>query len=356
MKRILAPQCFALSLAFLLAIGFLPPLEPAEATVFPVGPPITASSAILWDLRTQKVIYAKAPHVRHPPASTTKVMTALVVLEKLPLDRVVTVPAWVRGIEPSKANLRPGERYRVRDLLHAALISSANDAAEVLAVKAAGSRSRFADWMNARARRIGCRNTHFVNPSGLPPGNQYSSAYDLALLMKEARKHPFIVDSLSRRYHTIYSQRGRAIRLRNHNRLLWRTSKSVIGKTGYTRRGQHCFVGRIQWKGREVLVSLLGSHALWRDLKILLDYQFGMALYKIYKNHKFWSDSEAKALQAALRRSGYSPGTEDGKWGPRTVRAVELFQKRNGLPANGIMTSSTCQKLTHHGLAKSLCH
>ena len=348
-------KLFTFTLSFLLIFSNFPSLETASAMPASVGLPITAGSALLLDAATQRVIYAKAPHIPHPPASTTKVMTALVVLEKMPLDRQIRIPSWASSIEPSKVYLRPGEIYRVRDLVHAALISSANDAAEVLAVEAAGSRAKFAQWMNEKARRIGCQNTHFVNPSGLPPGNQYSTVYDLALIMREARKNPFIVDSMSRKYHTIYSRQGRKISLRNHNRLLWRSQRSVIGKTGYTRRGQHCFVGRIKWSGREVLVSLLGSHQLWRDLKVLLDYQFGVALYKASKNQKQWSEPATAAFQQALSRARFYTGKRDGKFGPQTVRAVELFQKKNGLPPNGLMTHSTCKKLTRYGLNKQYC-
>ena len=197
---------FRLTLVFLFIFSHFSFLETTSAMPASVGLPITAGSALLLDAATQKVIYAKAPHVPHPPASTTKVMTALVVLEKMPLDRKVRIPSWASSIQPSKVYLRPGETYRVRDLVHASLISSANDAAEVLAVEAAGSSAKFAQWMNEKARRIGCRQTHFVNASGLPPGNQYSTAYDLALIMREARKNPFIVDSMSRKYHTIYSR------------------------------------------------------------------------------------------------------------------------------------------------------
>jgi len=251
------------SLGIFLALASSPVLEFGQAQAAPgEGLPITAPSAVLLDVGTQKFIYSKAPHARRPPASTTKLMTALVVLEKVSPQKVVRIPAWVRGIEPSKAYLRAGEHYLVRDLLHATLISSANDAAEVLAVATAGSRGQFARWMNDRSRRIGCRNTHFTNASGLPSNAQYSTSYDLALMMKEARKNSFIVDSLSRKYHTIRSWEGRKIQLRNHNRLLWRNPRSVIGKTGYTRRGKHCFVGRIKWGGREVLVSMLRSQLL----------------------------------------------------------------------------------------------
>lgn len=351
LKRILA---LGLVLTWVLAI--LTPLEPAWGlAVQSGGPSITASSAVLFDVATQKFIYAKSPHVRRPPASTAKIMTALVVLERIPTHTVVRIPSWARSIEPSKVYLRAGEHYLVRDLLHATLINSANDASEVLAVAAAGSRAKFAHWMNERARRIGCRNTHFVNPSGLPSSQQFTTSYDLALIMKEARKNPFIVDSLSQKYRLIRSLEGRKIWLKNHNRLLWRSHRSVIGKTGYTRRARHCFVGRIQWGGREVLVSLLGSHHLWRDLKVLLDYQFGIALYKIQKNRKRWTTSQTRVIQAALRRAGYSPGPIDGKFGPSTLRAIELFQKRNGLHPDGIVGPSTCKKLTPFGLSRSSC-
>jgi len=350
MKRILT-----FSLIVTLLGGWLGPVEPGWALSVPSGLPISASSAILIDASTQRVIYAKAPHTRRPPASTAKVMTALVILERFSPDRVIRIPRGVSRIEPSKVYLRPGEHYRVRDLVHATLISSANDAAEVLGVAAAGSRAKFAKWMNQKAHKIGCRDTHFVNASGLPPGDQYSTVYDLALIMKEARKNPFIVDSLGRKHHVIRSVGGRKIYLRNHNRLLWRSQRSVIGKTGYTQKGLHCFVGRIQWAGKEVLVSLLGSHRLWSDLKVLLEYQFGVAFYKIQKNRKRWSSTPTRALQGALLRAGYPPGPVDGKFGPRTVRAVELFQKRHGLVPDGIVGSRTCSKLTRYGLKKSYC-
>lgn len=351
MKKILA---FALVL--LLGAGPLAPLEPAWG--LPAqggGPPITASSAVLIDVATQKFIYAKSPHIRRPPASTTKILTALVVLERVSTKSVVRIPSWVRSIEPSKVYLRRGEHYLVRDLLHATLISSANDASEVLAVATAGSQARFAQWMNERARRIRCRNTHFVNPSGLPSAGQFSTSYDLALIMKEARKNSFIVDSLSQKYRLIRSLEGRKIWLRNHNRFLWRNPRTVIGKTGYTREGRHCFVGRIKWGGREVLVSLLGSHRLWQDLKVLLDYQFGVAFYKIYKNRRHWSPAETRALQAALGRAGYSPGPADGKFGPLTLRAIELFQKKNGIPPDGILGPLTCKRLVRFGFPQASC-
>ncbi len=346
-----------LTLVLILAVltGMIAPANPLLAAPAYRALPISAPSALLLDAGTHRVIYAKSPHLRRAPASTTKVMTAIVVLDRIPLNRVVRIPSWVKSIEPSKAHLRPGERFRVRDLLHATLISSANDAAEVLAVAAAGSKARFAQWMNEKARRIGCRNTHFVRASGLPAANQYTTSYDLALIMQEARKNPVIVDSLGRKYHSIRSLEGRRIDLKNHNRLLWKTARTVIGKTGYTRKGRYCFVGRINWMGREVLVSLLGSQRLWSDLKVLLDYQFGVAIYKAQKNRSRWSPGQVKEIQAALQRAGYSPGRADGKLGPKTIRAVELFQKKQKLRPDGIVGPATCRKLARFGLPKSYC-
>ncbi len=349
MKRFLALTLIG---TYVFSVGV--PVPPADASPA-IGLPISAGSALLWDVATQRVIYAKSPHSRRAPASTTKIMTALVVAEKLSPNQVVRIPGWVKSIEPSKVYLRAGERYRVRDLLHATLISSANDAAEVLGVTVAGSRTRFAQLMNAKAHSIGCHNTHFTNASGLPTGSQYSTVYDLALIMKEAKKNSLIVDSLSRKYQTIRSLSGRKIFLRNHNRLLWRNPQSVIGKTGYTRKGKHCFVGRISWGGREVLISMLGSQRLWKDLKVLLDYQFGMAFYKMYKNRRIWSKTQTRQMQEALAHAGYSPGEADGKFGPKTVRAVELFQKARGLVPDGIVGNQTCVELSRYGFPKSYC-
>ena len=347
MKRLLAFTLIG-------AIIFCGVPEPVEASGA-IGLPISAGSALLFDVATQKVIYAKSPHSRRPPASTTKIMTALVVSEKLSPNQVIRIPGWVKSIEPSKAYLGAGERYTVHDLLHATLISSANDAAEVLGVAVAGSRTGFAQLMNEKARSIGCRDTHFTNASGLPISSQYSTVYDLALIMREAKKNPLIVDSLSRKYQTIQSLSGRKISLKNHNRLLWKSHQSVIGKTGYTRKGQHCFVGRISWGGREVLISMLGSHRLWKDLKVLLDYQFGIAFYKMYKNRKIWSKAQTRQMQKALAGAGYLPGEADGKFGPKTVRAVEIFQKARGLPADGIVGRQTCLELSRYGFPQSYC-
>lgn len=333
---------FSLFLALTLVVLGIYPVNPAQAAT-PVS--ISAPSAVLYDINSQKFIYSKTPHKKRAPASTTKILTAILAVENLSLDQVVTIPGFVSGIEPSKAYLRPGEQYYVRDLVRATLISSANDAAETLAHVIGGTRSDFTGMMNRKARQIGCRNSHFVRGSGLPAENQYSTAYDMSLIMRQAQKYPFIVSTMKYKTLSIQSLDGRRIYLKNHNKMLWRDHREVIGKTGWTRKARYCFVGQIGLSNRKVLVSFLGSHNLWRDLRKLVDYQFGFSLTKIRKNQKIWGRDETKKIQLALKHSGQNPGPIDGVFGSKTLSAVKKFQAAHSLKKDGIVGPSTWKKL-----------
>ncbi len=257
---------------------------------------LTAPSAVLLDSQNH-IIYAKTPHLRRAPASTTKLLTAIVAYEHLDLNDIVTIPGYVAYVEPSKIYLKPGEKYRARELLRAALINSANDAAETLAVAAGGTRHHFVELMNAKAKALGCSGSHFVNPTGLPAAYQYSTAYDLALIMRELEKYPFLIQTLRTRTLIIKNSAGRKIFLRNHNKMLWRSKNEVIGKTGWTRAARHCFVGQIQAFGKTVFVSMLGSHRLWTDLKLLAEYPFGMSWIS-RKVHDKYSARKSKKVSA----------------------------------------------------------
>lgn len=276
------------------AIASICPVEPA-ASYAAVGVPISAPSAILIDQTSHRIIYSKTPNLRRAPASTTKLLTALVVMQSMDLNKIVTIPAAVERVEPSKIHLRRGERYRVRELLRAVLINSANDAAEALALTTAGSRSKFAARMNRKARSIGCRGSHFMNPSGLPASGQYSTAQDMALIMREFQKHPFLVQTLATRTLTITSAKGRKIYLRNHNKMLFRGHREVVGKTGWTRAAKHCFVGQISATNRKVFVAMLGSRRLWKDLMLLVTYQFGASLSRVRPERKIKGRKEKRS-------------------------------------------------------------
>jgi serine-type D-Ala-D-Ala carboxypeptidase (penicillin-binding protein 5/6) len=238
-------------------------------------------AVILSDSTKMKRLYGKNAEMRVLPASTTKVMTALLVLEKLSLNQYVTVSARATYVVPSRIDARPGERYRVKDLLFAILLNSANDASIVLAEAVAGSEWNFVQMMNARAKELGARSTKFANSNGLPTKNvqQYTTAYDMYLIFRQAWKHSYFREAIRHRNKTIYSQAGRQIALRSHNKMLffgW--AKDVFGKTGYTRSAGACFVGAVQ-KGQSVLiVGVFGCADRWNDIKRVLTTYGGVRL------------------------------------------------------------------------------
>lgn len=312
-----------------------------------VTAPISAQSAILLDPRTNRVLYSKRPHRERPAASTTKVMTALVIIQKLPLNRVVRVPKSAEYIPASKVYLRRGEKYTVRDLLKALLINSANDAAHTLAVACAGTESRFAQMMNVTARSLGARQTRFVNASGLPnPSGQYTTAYDLALIMKAANRNGFIKATMDQKYLTIKALTGRKIYLKNHNKMLWRRPHRIQGKTGFTRKALHCFVGSISAPRRgNLLVAIMGSLRPWHDLTVLLGISKALAPFQVQFNKMNLSQKEVADIQRALWRAGFRVGRIDGIFGSQTLKAVKAFQKSRGLDPDGIVGSRTWSKL-----------
>jgi len=310
---------------------------------------LTARSLVVYDPAESRILFSKTPHARRPPASTTKVITSLVVLDKLNLNSRITVRKDTSHVPRTKLYLRPGETFRVKDLLKALLISSSNDVAAVFAHHISGSEAGFAKLMNAKARQIGARNTHFVNPHGLPADAQYSTTYDLALMMNEARKHPFVIQTLATRRTVISSSQGRRFNLKNHNKMLWKDSRPIIGKTGFTRRALHCFVGRINYRNRDLMVAIMGSLRPWRDLKILLDYYQRVSLKaqtsQVHQNAKHWNRKRMFALERALKRAGYNPGKIDGVVTQDTVNAIKAFQKRYKLPQTGFLGPLTYHKL-----------
>jgi len=245
------------------------------------GYSVSARSAIFSNITQVKRYYGKNVHTRVVPASTTKVMTALLVLERLPLDAEVKISSRVPNAQPSKINLRPGERYAVRDLLYAILLNSANDASIALAEAVAGSESNFVALMNQRARQLGAKNTRFVNSNGLPVKgvSQYTSAYDMMLMLKQALKHDFFRGAITLKYKKIYSSAGRPILLRSHNKILFSNWKrKIYGKTGYTRSAKQCFIGYIP-KGNDIcIIGVFGCTRRWSDIRYIVSRYGGIAL------------------------------------------------------------------------------
>ena len=239
------------------------------------APSISAQSAVLIDGRSGSVLLEKQADLRLPMASTTKIMTALVALEYLPLDTVITVDPRAVGVEGSSVYLVAGEQLTLEQLLYALLLESANDAATAIAIGVADSVEAFAELMNQTARDMGLENTCFQNPHGLDHAEHYTTARELAQIASEALKHPTIATIVATRKTTIPHSGNDGVRLLvNHNRLL-RDYENAIGvKTGYTKRSGRCLVSAAEENGAMLIAVTLNAPDDWRDHTSLLDYGF----------------------------------------------------------------------------------
>ena len=262
----------------------------------------------------------------------------------LALDHWVVVSPAVEGTEPSKLYLHGGEELQVRDLLKAVLMSSANDAARALAVEIAGSERAFAQLMNEKANSLGAVNTHFINASGLPGDGQYSTAYDLALIMREAMKNPTIASTLRQRRAVIETSTGKFYYLKSHNKMLLR-GRDVFGKTGYTRRARYCFVGWIQGGRQDAIVAVLGSRKLWDDLTSLVNHHIGIPARRKVLSYGVRGE-DVKTIQRALKKAGFFNGPVTGYFGKQTKIAALRFQRAKGLSRDGIVGPQTRKALT----------
>jgi serine-type D-Ala-D-Ala carboxypeptidase (penicillin-binding protein 5/6) len=188
-----ALRMWAAAICAAVLTGVLPAAAAAQSE-----PTVSARSAVVVEASTGRTVFAKAPNARRPIASTTKLMTALLVLERASLDDVYAAARYDALPIESKIDLRTGERMNVRDLLRALLLASANDAAVTLAVGTSGSQRAFVRDMNRRARQLGLENTRFANPVGLDTGGGYSSAADLARLTLRLRRNAFFRETVDR--------------------------------------------------------------------------------------------------------------------------------------------------------------
>lgn len=248
--------------------------QPVEAA----GPPrLTAKSAVVMDARTGELLWSRAADRRLPPASTTKVMTAILALESGKLRERVPASRAACRTAPRKLNLKPGQQLVLQDLVYAILLNSANDAASVIAEKLAGSVSAFGRQMTAKSRALGARNTQFRNPHGLTQQGHYSTARDQATIFRHALGVPRFRKVLSTKSIVVEGSRPyRRISLSSHNRLLRNYRVPVIGKTGYTRAAKKCFVASARDGDREIVIAFLGSNDLWGDARRLIAYGLGL--------------------------------------------------------------------------------
>jgi D-alanyl-D-alanine carboxypeptidase (penicillin-binding protein 5/6) len=249
-------------------------------------PEVDASHAILLDLGTEQVLFQESPERSQPVASLTKVMTALIVLERESgrLDRTVRVhPDAVFARDEygggSTLGLRAGERLSVRGLLVGLLLGSANDAAEALAIHESGTVSAFVRKMNARAKALGMSRTRFASPHGLDDRGR-SSAADLMLLLREASKDPTFRELVARRFAVVRSSSGQARRIQNRNVMLWLFPGASGVKTGFTAASGFCLMATARRGDRHLAVVVLGGRdEVFSDAAALLNH--GFAAYEL---------------------------------------------------------------------------
>ena len=233
-------------------------------------PAVSARAGVVMEADSGRVIWEKNADQRMLIASTTKIMTALVALERCDPDQVVTVePAWT-NIEGSSMYLAPGQELTVEELLYGLMLASGNDAAAALACVTAGSVEAFAALMNEKARALGCENTHFANASGLDDADHYASARDLAVITRQALQN----EAFCRIVSTSVKKIGDSTFV-NHNRLL-RECEGVFGvKTGYTMAAGRTLVTACRREGLTLICVTLSDPDDWSDHRDLYDWAYG---------------------------------------------------------------------------------
>lgn len=245
------------------------------------GLSVSADAAILMDARTGQVLYAKNPFKKRPPASTTKVLTALLAIEAGRPDEAVTVSRQAAYTEGSSMYLSVGQTVTMSDLLYGALLNSGNDACAAMAEHIAGSTENFAVLMNMKALALGAVNSRFANPHGLPDKDHYSCAYDLALIARRALANPTFAEIVSTKDKTIdIPGQDWDKKLRNTNRLLWRYLWAEGVKTGTTNAAGPCLISSASKDNRQLVAVVLNSGNRWGDSVKMFEYGFNRFEYQ----------------------------------------------------------------------------
>ena len=231
---------------------------------------ISAKSASLMLCDSSEVVFSKNADIPLPMASTTKIMTAVVAIESCDIDKNISVHADAVGVEGSSAYLTAGENMTMKDLLHALMLQSANDAAVAIAYEISGGIESFAELMNAKAKKLGLVSTQFSNPHGLDSDEHFTTASELARLASYAMKVPLFREIVStERYVT-----GNGRVFVNHNKMLNLYDGAVGVKTGFTKRSGRCLVSAAERNGLLAVAVTLNAHDDWNDHKKMLDFCF----------------------------------------------------------------------------------
>lgn len=259
-----------------------------------------ARSAVLLDADSGRVLFGKEADVKRPMASTTKIMTCILALEDMSEEQTAIVSERAAGQPKVRLGARPEEEYAVRDLLYSLMLESHNDSAVIIAESIAGSVEQFTAMMDAKARELGCADTHFVTPNGLDGldggGVHCTTAADLARIMKycimdSPKREEFLAITQTKSYQFSDVSGSRSFSCSNHNAFLDMMEGAISGKTGFTADAGYCYVGALEKDGKTFIVSLLAcgwpnnKNYKWQDTKRLMEY--GLVSYE-YRD--VWED------------------------------------------------------------------
>ena len=252
---------------------------------WPEGPKVMAETAIVMDMDTEEILYAKGIDEKRAPASTTKILTAMLAIEKVPFETQITFTDEVNNIEAGSTHIgiKPGETLTMKDCAYAILLASANEVSSGVAEYIGTTVPAFVDMMNQRAKELGCTNTHFVNANGLYDENHYTTAKDLAIIAKAAFQNETFREVVKTPYYIVPKTNitDEERWLNNHHKMILQGSEyyegCLGGKTGYTEKAGNTLVTYAERNGRKLVCALLADVnvvAQYTDTKALLDYGF----------------------------------------------------------------------------------
>jgi len=266
----LSTKIITANIIFSLILSFITP-----CCSFAQTSTLTAECALLMEMSEGRVLYSKNEHAIRYPASTTKILTALVVIESCDLSQTVTIPAEAQGVEGSSIYLKKGEKLTVLELLYGLMLRSGNDAATALALHCGGTISGFAEMMNQKASSLGCTSSHFVNPSGLPSPEHYTTAFDLALIARAAMQNDTFARIVSTKKISIPWEGMEHDRiLINENKMLYNYDGANGIKTGYTIAAGRCLVSSAERDGMTLIAVVLGCRPMYEECSAMLDHGF----------------------------------------------------------------------------------
>lgn len=286
---------------------------------WPQGPSVMAESGIVMEVSTGTILYEKNIDEQHYPASITKIMTVLLAIENCEMDEMVTVPHEAVYMEDKGSHiaLDEGEELTVEHCLYGIMLASANDAAYALAIHIGGTIENFADMMNARAQELGCRNTHFVNPNGLPNEEHLTTAYDMALITKQALSYDIFRTVSATTYYEIPPSENQKdlIPMSNHHKMLcsgkYHYEGAFSGKVGYTVVAQNTLVTCASRDGMELICVTMKTQGkqVYVDTASLLDFGFeNFRKLNISENESGYSQVDLDTIAVPVKAQKDSAG------------------------------------------------